>query len=357
LNGSGNTLNNVVVGNAGDNNLYGLDGNDLLQGGIGSDILDGGSGDDFLIGGAGQDLLLGGPGADEADFGIELRRSYSFNASTVTLTPIQGYLGDSASSVESLAFFDGTLVVDAGSDAAQVFRIYKAALGRVPDSMGLSNWTAAHEFGGLTLVDVAAGFVGSAEFVLRYGGLTNEQFVSLLYQNVLGRGPDPAGAQHWVSQLQAGVSRAEILIGFSESQEHVQITLPAITAGLWIQDLNAGAVARLYDTAFDRLPDAGGLINWTSAIESGMALVSIANQFVTSAEFSLRYGTLSNAEFVQLLYVNVLNREADQAGAANWTNALNNGMSRADVVLQFSESPEHIILQAPYIDHGIWFGG
>lgn len=82
LNGSGNTLANVISGNAGNNTLrsnggndliYGNDGNDTILGGSGIDTLDGGDGndklrglgnDDILTGGNGDDILRGNSGAD-----------------------------------------------------------------------------------------------------------------------------------------------------------------------------------------------------------------------------------------------------------------------------------------------------
>lgn len=62
--GTGNELNNVITGNAGNNNLYGLEGNDILTGGAGNDNLYGGSGNDSLNGGLGSNLLVGGEGND-----------------------------------------------------------------------------------------------------------------------------------------------------------------------------------------------------------------------------------------------------------------------------------------------------
>ena len=46
LSGSGNELDNLIVGNDGDNVLLGLAGNDVLDGGAGNDVMDGGAGDD-----------------------------------------------------------------------------------------------------------------------------------------------------------------------------------------------------------------------------------------------------------------------------------------------------------------------
>nr|WP_281409344.1 calcium-binding protein [Microvirga terricola] len=62
--GTGQELNNWVVGNTQNNVLTGGGGNDRLIGNEGNDFLTGGSGRDTLQGGLGQDTLWGGPDAD-----------------------------------------------------------------------------------------------------------------------------------------------------------------------------------------------------------------------------------------------------------------------------------------------------
>ena len=78
LNGSGNALDNLIIGNAGNNSLEGNAGDDILKGqrgddrlngGAGNDRLEGSVGDDILIGDAGNDTLRGGSGADRLDGG------------------------------------------------------------------------------------------------------------------------------------------------------------------------------------------------------------------------------------------------------------------------------------------------
>lgn len=64
INGTGNTLANVITGNSAANVLIGLDGNDTLNGGGGDDVLDGGNDSDTLDGGAGNDQLFGGAASD-----------------------------------------------------------------------------------------------------------------------------------------------------------------------------------------------------------------------------------------------------------------------------------------------------
>jgi Ca2+-binding RTX toxin-like protein len=66
--GSGNGLDNDLLGNNGANSLAGLGGADSLRGQGGNDTLAGGEGNDTLVGDAGADSLDGGAGLDTADY-------------------------------------------------------------------------------------------------------------------------------------------------------------------------------------------------------------------------------------------------------------------------------------------------
>jgi len=65
IDGTGNALDNVIIGNDEDNVLTGLAGDDELVGGDGDDTLFGGAGADTLRGGEGNDLLVGGADDDQ----------------------------------------------------------------------------------------------------------------------------------------------------------------------------------------------------------------------------------------------------------------------------------------------------
>ena len=64
IGGAGNTLANVLTGNAGNNLFDGGDGNDTVFGGAGNDSLYGGAGADSLLGGAGDDTYRVGLASD-----------------------------------------------------------------------------------------------------------------------------------------------------------------------------------------------------------------------------------------------------------------------------------------------------
>ena len=65
----GGSLNDSLVGNAGNDQLFGGDGDDVLRGGTGNDSVDGGNADDRVFGSSGDDVLIGGAGEDRINAG------------------------------------------------------------------------------------------------------------------------------------------------------------------------------------------------------------------------------------------------------------------------------------------------
>ena len=257
-------------------------------------------------------------------------------------------------------FVDGRLVFDTNDVAAQVVRMYQAGLGRDPDQGGLNFWIERLQ-GGANLGQIAQGFLASPEGITRFGSSpSNTDFVTRIYVNVLGRDPEQGGLNFWVNRLQEGATRQDVLAGIAESGENKTRTASSVASGIWDLDEEAAQVARMYDTVLGRLPDLGGLDFWAEAINAGrLTLQDMANQFVGSTEFQTVYGQLPNRDFVQRVYQNTLDRPGDQGGVDYWTERLDMGATRAQVVTGFSESTEHQRLTAPSIQsdtpsqHGI----
>lgn len=333
--------------------IIGTAGNDFLTGTAGPDIIRGLGSGDLLTGGGGSDILDGGDGVDAALYS-GLRRQYVTSHTAVSGGPEGGV--DTLISIEETRFVDGSLYYDPNSVAAEILRIYDATLDRGPDPLGLEGWVGVRMRGG-TLLEVSQAFVDSAEFQQRYGALSNQAFVEQLYRFCLDRNGDPGGIATWVSALNSGTSRGQIVLAFSESAEHRQLTSGAVEAGLWVSDQGALSIARLYDATFDRSPDAAGLAAWVNILHGGASLISIAAQFSASAEFQQRYGALSDQAFVEQLYRFSLDRNGDPGGVATWVSALNSGASRAQILLSFSESAEHVALTAPNWLNGIRYIG
>ncbi len=102
-------------------------------------------------------------------------------------------------------------------------RLYRAYFLRDSDSTGLAFWSSKVQ-AGWTLASISDHFAGSGEFINRYGSLSDRDFVTMVYSNVLGRRPDSGGYAYWTGRLRSGLSRGAMMIGFSESPEYKQLT-------------------------------------------------------------------------------------------------------------------------------------
>ncbi|MBD0272345.1 MAG: DUF4214 domain-containing protein [Acetobacteraceae bacterium] len=326
-----------------------LAGDDLIVGSGRDDALRGGPGDDSLVGGAGDDVLDGGAGRDTVDMGDTGFRGAGVSASGGVLTVTSAAGTDTLANVEVVTFADGRLVFATDDPAAQVVRLYEAALDRTPEQGGLNFWIDAVQHG-RPLAELAQCFLDSAEFHARFGDTTgtNGAFVDRLYHNVLGREGDIQGYAYWSKAVGYGMGRADVLAAFSESAENKAATAALVQNGIWDRSEAAAGVASLYDTVFDRLPDAPGLAFWKEAIEAGRAnLFDIGSAFLDSAEARGRYGHASNRDFVDAMYINALGHQADQVDLDRWVNYFNGKLAtRTAVVLKLSESAEHAALTA-----------
>lgn len=120
--------------------------------------------------------------------------------------------------VSKLADTQNTVV---SAEDASLARLYMAVFDRTPDNDGFTFWENQMD-SGMSFETVIDSFLASAEFNAQYGNLSNSDFVSTLYQNVLDRQADAEGLQWWTGQLDAGVARSEVVRGFSESDEFTQ---------------------------------------------------------------------------------------------------------------------------------------
>lgn len=135
--------------------------------------------------------------------------------------------------------------------------------------------------------------------------------------------------------------------------EHVQFNDGWVALDV---DGNGGEIFRLYQAAFGRAAEPAGLGYWIWRMETGSSLQTVAHEFMTGQpEFDAMYGTNpTDVEFINHLYENVLHREADPAGFAYWQNVLQTSPNaRADVLIDFSESPENKALVIGTIKDGM----
>ncbi len=103
---------------------------------------------------------------------------------------------------------------------ASLFRLYCSYFLRNPDSDGFEYWSQTYSSGATGLNDISNLFATSAEFQLTYGSLSNEEFIDLIYNNVMERAAEPQGFQYWLSKVRLGeLTRGEVMFYFSQSAE------------------------------------------------------------------------------------------------------------------------------------------
>ena len=188
-----------------------------------------GAGNDSVLSRGGNDLIDGGSGIDTsiyegkwADFAVTHVEDGGFAVTDTLVT----HDTDALINVERLQFDDQRVAIDidTANGAGAVYRIYQAAFDRTPDIGGLTFWVEKAD-AGMTTVEIAGRFIDSDEFRALYPSdpdhpLTTQEFVDLVYENVLHRPGDGDGESYWVGQIAAGMSEAEVLARFADSAEN-----------------------------------------------------------------------------------------------------------------------------------------
>jgi|GEM_PF-2291982 len=189
------------------------DGNDVMSGEVDGSVLDGFGGRDTV--------MYGG-----------VRAAYTVTHAGNAVEVGSGGRSDTLLNIERIIFGHAEgLALDVDGVGGQVYRLYQSAFNRAPDLEGLGWWLAAVDRG-TSINDVAKEFVVSNEFRLAYGAnLSDADFVAQLYRNTLHRELDAEGHNYWLGELAHGQTRANLLIGFSESLESQQLVAPAIANG------------------------------------------------------------------------------------------------------------------------------
>ena len=123
----------------------------------------------------------------------------------------------------------------------------------------------------------------------------------------------------------------------------VNYTITQTTAAQGVQDF----VTRLYNVCLDRDPDTDGFNNWCNRLSSyEISGSEAAYGFIFSPEFQNK--SVTNEQYVELMYNCFFGRASDSAGKAHWLNQMNTGMTRTQLYAGFTNSQEFDNLCASY---------
>ena len=199
--------------------------------GDGNDSITGDASDNALLAGRGVNVLDGGSGVDTALYiGSRANYAVSYNANGILASSaLNGSSTDVAIRVEKVAFSQGTLFVQAGSDAGlDVAAYYAGLLFRPIDANGYRYWTNA-AVQGTGAQSIGQAFQGSAEYANGAGKLGNAAYVDAVYQQMLQRPADAAGAAYWTQQLNSGAAtRAAMVVAIEHSPEYTNTQLVGV---------------------------------------------------------------------------------------------------------------------------------
>lgn len=204
INGNGNTLNNVLIGNGAGNTLTGGDGHDTIDGGLGTDSMAGGNGDDVYFVNAGTDVVT-----EASSAGMDLINS----AVTWTL----------GSNVENLTLTGASAINGTGN-----------TLNNVLTGNGAAN--------------VLAGAAGNDIYV---GGLGNDTLTDNstssadVYRWGLGQGNDSIGDAGGSDRIEIGAGLTASQLTFTRSNNNLQVGIVGASDVLTVLNWYASSANRI----------------------------------------------------------------------------------------------------------------
>jgi hypothetical protein len=167
---------------------------------------------------------------------------------------------------------------DATANVDPTTRLYSAYLTRIPDKGGLDFWLNRRR-NGWTLYRISSHFAASSEFTNRYGALSNQAFVQRVYQNVLGRTPDPGGLAYWTKRLDTRkIGRGQVMINFSESSEYLGKTADQVDAAV------------VFIHLLGRAPTIAERDAFVAALVGGATLEDVVADLIATEAFADRAG-------------------------------------------------------------------
>ena len=239
------------------------------------------------------------------------------------------------------------LMASGGKNDVKAFvtRLYEICLDREPDNQGLNDWTSQLKEKRATGTSVAYGFFTSKEFLDKK--TSNKQYMTYMYKALLGRKPDTDGLNYWIAQLKSGKTREEVFCEFTESTEFSNlcskygIVKGSHVAGSdYIKTAQVNLfVERLYNEILDRNCDNEGMAYWTKLLVSKeMSGGEVAYGFLFSDEFLNKH--LCNKHYTEVLYKALLGRKSDSTGRSYWVSLLKKKTTREEVFKGFLSSNE-----------------
>jgi hypothetical protein len=135
------------------------------------------------------------------------------------------------------------------------------------------------------LFDLSAELAAEAQWIARYGTgafpnnpAGNDGFVTLVFNDLLGRAPAQAGLDYWSNQLDAGtITRPDLFAFVSETNEFKN------------RIANSQFVVSIFTEMLNRAPAGAGFTFWVNQLNGGGSNLALINAILGSAEYHDRF--------------------------------------------------------------------
>lgn len=216
-------------------------------------------------------------------------------------------------SVERLQFLDGATVESASTLEGQTVLAFQAVFGRLPDAINTGGYGAVSGRFGVGFA--ASQMLATPEGQSVTGSLDNGQFVTRLYQNVLGRAPTTTELATARASLDSGrTNRGAVVSGVVAVPEAATANAGVFAnSGVFAASPGAVDTLRAYQVLLGRLPEASSLASNATALDQfysgafsfnvfSKSLPDLYRTIQSSAEFAARttpnsYGITAGSSF------------------------------------------------------------
>lgn len=228
-------------------------------------------------------------------------------------------------------------IVVASSNSREISVLYGRGDGTFQDQVDFAAWSpfaiAAGDFNRDGMLDLATANVHDDSVSVFLNAPTqNEQFISEIYHQLLGRPVDTGAAAYWKSFLDSGGSRQQMTLIVERSLEY-----------------RADEVSVVYQKYLRRAPDAAGWQHFTQVLAAGGTVEQVAASVIGSDEYmqGLAVSAISvpgqppNDGFLEKLFQDVLGRDADPDAVKAFDALLAGHATHAQVAAMVLHSAEY----------------
>ncbi len=244
-----------------------------------------------------------------------------------------------------------TFLVELSNPSSGVTLGTTTAIGTIVNDDGTSGNNANNTFTGTAANDIFLGlggddiiYGGAGDEIAVYNGALNEYAITRL------------GASFTIADSVAGRDDTDTVTNIEHLQffdRSLDLTMAAKAATISAGDVNS--LIELYVGYFNRVPGAAGLSYWIDKLHGGESLNDISKEFyAASVQYSSVTGysaSMSNADFIKIVYANVLARSGDAAPDAAavqyWDDQIASGKVTKEGLIQQVLHDAHLFANDP----------